>query len=281
MELKLLNQVQKVPGVIKLLDSCEVRDEFIFVFERPSKCMDLCKFIKQFGILSEKLACNFFWQIVTTIKSCQQQGVVYRDIKPENILVNLKNHELKLIDFGGSAFLKNEDYTDNGGTERYSAPEWFLNQSYQSEPFTVWSLGVLLYVMVFRDFPFDTIEGACYDEVDFRGKELTDEYKDIIRKCLEKIPEDRISLEELFEDPFCFPSKSRVLRAEKRKYQDEEPADNHSDRESNGKIINSKKSRTEFYLSENELETSFIDPNADTDVDTDADTDFESDDESS
>ena len=277
MELKLLNQVQKVPGVIKLLDFYEVRDEFIFVFERPLQCMDLCQFIKRFGILSEKLACNFFWQIVTTIKSCHQQGVVYRDIKPENILVDLKNQKLKLIDFGGSAFLKKENYTDNGGTERFSAPEWFLNRSYQSEPFTVWSLGVLLYGMVFRDFPFDTIEGACYDEVDFRGKELTDEFKDIIRKCLEKSPEDRISLEKLLEDPFCFPSKNRIHRAKKRK--DQEPADNQSDSESNEKNIKSKKNRTEIY--QNEFETSLIDPNADTDIDTDAETDYESDNESS
>ena len=207
-----LEQVQKVPGVIKLLDFYELRDEFIFVFERPSPCIDLSKFIKKSVCLAEELTRNFFHQIVGTVKSCHEQGIVHRDIKAENILVDIKNQKLKLIDFGCSAFIKEGDYTDFGGTPAYSAPEWFTNDAYQGEPFTVWSLGILLYFMSFGDFPFDTNEEAAFDEVEFWGDVWSDLCQDVIRRCLEKRPEDRITLEQLLEHEFvkraCFPDEN-------------------------------------------------------------------------
>ena len=202
MEVIFLDYVQRVPGVIKLLEFYELRDEFVLVFERPSPCSDLNEFFKKSGGFAKELVQNFFCQILGTVKSCHDHGIVHRDIKLQNILVDLKQLKLKLIDFGCSAFVKNEDYTDFGGTPAYSAPEWYEKNAYQGEPFTVWSLGVLLYFMSFGDFPFDTNEEALCDEVEFWGDSWSEECQDVIRKCLEKRPEDRITLEQLLEHEF-------------------------------------------------------------------------------
>ena len=202
MEVIFVDYVQRVPGVIKFFEFYELRDEFVLVFERPSPCSDLNEFFKKSGGFSKDLVRNFFCQMVGTVKSCYDHGIVHRDIKLQNILVNLEQLQLKLIDFGCSAFVKNEDYTDFGGTPAYSAPEWYEKNAYQGEPFTVWSLGVLLYFMSFGDFPFDSDEEALCEEVEFWGDSWSEECQDVIRKCLEKIPEDRITLEQLLEHEY-------------------------------------------------------------------------------
>ena len=203
MELKLLHSVQSVDGVIKLLDFYERSDSFIYVMERPSDCKDMFDFITEKKYLEETLARNFFRQIVTTVLACHSKGVIHRDIKDENILVDLITGKLKLIDFGSGAVLKEEGevYTDFDGPRVYSPPEWILSGRYEGGPATVWSLGVLLYDMVCGDIPWEKDTQICGGELLFSRK-VSPTCKDLITRCLTRSVDERIEINRILQHPW-------------------------------------------------------------------------------
>merc|ERR1712032_521532 len=197
LEVALMQQLQDVPGVIKLIDYFEMNHCYFIVMER-FQCKDLFDFISEQGPLPETLAKDLFKQILQTIMDCHKRGIVHRDIKDENILIDLKTFRTKVIDFGSGAYIEDKVYHRFQGTRVYSPPEWIESRAYRPEGLTVWSLGILLYDMVCGDVPFESDGQISRAHLTwFPQLKLNEEVKSLIASCLKVNTEENALFQQI------------------------------------------------------------------------------------
>ena len=98
-----------------MLDYFEDIENFYIVMEKPQKYIDLFDYITQKGVVSERSSRYLFRQIIEAVRYCLSVGVVHRDVKDENILIDLNTNQIKLIDFGSGTFLREGPYSEYEG----------------------------------------------------------------------------------------------------------------------------------------------------------------------
>ena len=201
LEVALLNQVDDIRGVVHIIECIDMGDSFAIVFENDGVNKDLFDIILEKGKLNEDFARDVFQQVTRTIIMCHQRGVLHRDIKDENIIIDIKTLEVKLIDFGSGCLVQEGDYNEFEGTPIYAPPEWVKEKMYKAESMTVWQLGILLFDMVSGNLPFleerDILEGKLEWVVD-----LSAETRDLIEKCLCQDPRERIAMVDILKHPW-------------------------------------------------------------------------------
>ena len=198
--LKLLNHhnISKIYSIIE-------NEERIYLIQEYIKGNDLNFFInkKEKPIIREQIICNYFRQIISAIEYLHKLGISHRDLKPENILINRKN-EIKLIDFGLSkTFSKGELLKTPCGSPFYAAPEMVKGKKYNGINTDIWSIGIILYLMLFQELPFmDADVNRLYKKI-LKGKYEIPEDKinlvskeaiDLVQKILEINPKKRINI---------------------------------------------------------------------------------------
>jgi len=147
--------------------------------------------------LSLSEAVEYSLQICNALKSAHDKDIIHRDIKSENIMINMDN-VIKVMDFG-LARIKDEakitKTSTTAGTIAYMAPEQIKGEDIDHRV-DIWSLGVVLYEMLTDKFPFKgEYEAAMsYSIVNTEPDQITDipeDFQKIIRKTLKKNPDER------------------------------------------------------------------------------------------
>ena len=153
-EIRILESLDH-PNVVQLFQVIEQPRHINLVMEFIG-VKTLAKFVKRSKDfrLGEDEARTIFKQIVEGIQYCHEQGIVHRDIKLENIIID---HELniRIIDFGFAIkYDPSKRLKIFCGTPEYLAPEVIANETYDGTAADCWSLGVLLYIMLCGKKPF-------------------------------------------------------------------------------------------------------------------------------
>ncbi|XP_041092061.1 NUAK family SNF1-like kinase 2 [Polyodon spathula] len=147
------------PHIITINEVFENKHKIVIVMEYASKG-DLYDYICEKQRLSEQEARHFFRQIVSAVHYCHRNGIVHRDLKLENILLdgngNIKTSVGQVNCFGLSNLYHRDEYLQTFcGSPLYASPEIVTGQPYRGPEVDSWSLGVLLYTLVHGAMPFD------------------------------------------------------------------------------------------------------------------------------
>ncbi|KAJ8337423.1 hypothetical protein SKAU_G00386430 [Synaphobranchus kaupii] len=115
---QMVNTPSSHPNILKLFDWFDRPASYVMAMERPDPCMDLFTYCQeQGGVLDEDQARSVTRQLLGALQHCHDHGVVHRDVKPGNILIQTDTKEIKLIDFGCGDPLKDTPYTDYAGAQ--------------------------------------------------------------------------------------------------------------------------------------------------------------------
>lgn len=175
-----------------------------YVLSQPS---DLSAFINKKGRIPEKEALPIIRDIVNGCEFLYDRNIFHRDLKPENIL--LSNGVAKITDFGFAKAIEEAGKKDNPTVQtNIGTPYYMCPQILEGEPYSikcdVWSLGVMMYKILYGFCPWGNIDSipnllkAIKKKIEFpKNDSVSAEMKILICKMLMRDEKDRISIKEL------------------------------------------------------------------------------------
>jgi len=205
-EIESTKRLTNLPHIVNYRESVSTTNFHYLVFDYAFG-VELYELLEmnEFKPVHEMEAREIFSQIASTLQLIKKNGIAHRDIKLENILVD-KQMNVTLLDFG-LCYLsspiasehKSEEYV---GSENYTAPEIISRVPYDPFKVDVWSTAIVLYSLLFGQFPWDNSWRIAqmnktkeHPKLRFPKGAVSDSAKDLLTKMLTADPKQRISIE--------------------------------------------------------------------------------------
>ena len=191
-------------GICLVMDRAGDADLFELIEENPHG-------------MPEREAKLFLKQIFSAIEELHSHDLAHLDIKLENIMYDRKTNKIKLIDFGFTRPTQQIDplsgrsmprmQTQFCGSLDYSAPEILRHTPYDGKRADVWSLGVLTFVLLTGDYPFEGKKRVHTMQNIVRGKyemppHLSPEAQSLLRRMIQRYPDNRCHVGSLLRHPW-------------------------------------------------------------------------------
>ncbi|XP_022653496.1 testis-specific serine/threonine-protein kinase 3-like isoform X2 [Varroa destructor] len=194
--------------------------EKVFIVMELATGGDLLDYVRRKGHLSENRGRMFFSQLLDALGYLHNLDIAHRDLKCENVLLKSSSH-IKLADFGFSRLCSRDgrrvlSQTFCGST-LYASPEVLQGQLYNPKLYDVWSLGCILFIMLFGIVPFDDgnvkkqIKQQLNREIRFPSSpNVAPEAKDLLSSMLEPDILARKSIPRIIRHPWLLASGYRL-----------------------------------------------------------------------
>jgi len=193
-------------NLIEVLDDPQ-EDSLYMVLEMCKKGVVMKVGLDERAEPYEEDACRcWFRDMILGIEYLHAQGIIHRDIKPDNCLIT-DDDVLKIVDFGVSEmFEKQSDMATakSAGSPAFMPPELCVARHGQvsGRAADIWSMGVTLYCLRYGHIPFEKAnmlelyDSIRHDDVPL-DEEHDEKFKDLMLKLLDKDPDRRITMEQL------------------------------------------------------------------------------------
>ena len=195
------------PFIMKMVKYLK-NNSYIFFINEYIKGKELWDVIRDIGLLNKEQTQFYGASILLAINHLHKKKIIYRDIKPENVMVNTKGF-IKIIDFGTVKEIEDRTSTIIG-TSHYMAPEVTKGEGYSFEV-DIWSIAVCLYEFFCGKLPFgeeyedpmDIYRAVSKEELSFPNFVHDDKFMSLLNKMLKKNPTQRLwKFEQIKEDPY-------------------------------------------------------------------------------
>ena len=198
----------KHPNIAEVYDLKE--DKYYFYMTMKQYYKSLAEFMDDYDYLDTEPAIKLFENMVNGVEYCHKNGVIHRDIKLENIMLESENSlKIVLIDFGFSSVQPIDQLLcDYPGSPVYAAPELLNGEPYLGTKSDIWALGISLYTMVTGEYPFFnsnrremfnqvTKEKTQLEKYPSQYPHVDDNVAKLISRMLQKNPKDRPTIKEI------------------------------------------------------------------------------------
>ncbi|XP_050509322.1 casein kinase II subunit alpha'-like [Diabrotica virgifera virgifera] len=150
-EIKILERLKGGTNIIKLLSVVNIPTTAL-VFEKLNRNKDFKSVYLKF---TDEDTRYYLYEVLKALDYCHSKGIMHRDVKPHNIIIDEASHKIRLIDWGLAEFyIPKQEYNVRVASRYFKGPELLVDYGYYDYSLDMWSLGCMFAAMLFRKEPF-------------------------------------------------------------------------------------------------------------------------------